>query len=70
MSRRKADEISDALRGAIRDLEGMGHDRSAIGACMVGIGAGIVAVRDGHEVTFRILDDARLAVETDGVRKN
>jgi hypothetical protein len=70
VSRREAEEIADALDGTIRDLEGRGHDRSSIGACMVGIGAGIVAVRDGREVLFRILDDARLTVEADGVRKN
>lgn len=70
ISRREADEISDALHDAIRDLEDMGHDRSAICACMVGIGAGIVAARDGQETLFRILDDARLAIDTDYARKN
>jgi hypothetical protein len=70
VSRRTGDEISEVLNLAIEDLESRGHDRGTIGAGMIGVGVGIVAERDGREALFGILDDARLTVEADDVRKN
>lgn len=67
---RSGQDISRALQELVAELESRGLDRGLIGAGMIGVGASIVAEREGREVLFQILEDARLAVEADGVRKN
>lgn len=67
---RNAQEIAASLQGVVLELERNGHDRGLIAAGMIGFGASIVAEREGRDALFRILEDARLAVEADGVRKN
>lgn len=70
ISRAAADEISNAVYGTIRNLENVGHDRSAIASCLIGIGSGIVGVRDGAETLNRILDNSKAIAEGEGAAKN
>lgn len=63
-SREEASLIRHGLMEAIEVLEGHGFTRGQIGACMVGIGFGIVQVHEGHQEAKRIVDRIRMELSS------